>query len=152
MSSTQYQKDKAKRHRQQRKDKGLCQQCGKERAIENRVTCQKCMDMGRKNRGKTNGRMSHLRHEAKRRGLEITIIQEELDLIKIPEYCPLLGIPLRYDDHNHYLPSYDRKDNSKGYIPGNIWVISALANLMKRDASIEELQTFARNILLHFPD
>jgi hypothetical protein len=37
-------------------------------------------------------------------------------------------------------PSLDRIDNSKGYIEGNVIVVSWRANNLKRDASIQELQ------------
>jgi hypothetical protein len=58
-----------------------------------------------------------------------------------PEYCPVLGIKLNYvspkalDDS----PSFDRKDNSKGYITGNVFIISQKANRIKSNATVEDL-------------
>jgi hypothetical protein len=37
-------------------------------------------------------------------------------------------------------PSLDRIDNTKGYVPGNVWVISWRANDLKRNATLEELK------------
>jgi len=78
---------------------------------------------------------------------------EEID-IDIPLVCPILGIPI----YNEYTPkgkkgprpnsiSVDRVDNNKGYIKGNIWVISNLANTMKNKATPEQLIRFARWVL-----
>ncbi len=70
--------------------------------------------------------------------------------IFIPEKCPLLNIPIstnfddRYQD-NYY--SIDRIDSSKGYVKGNIQVISFLANTIKNKATNEQLITFAQNVL-----
>ncbi len=36
-------------------------------------------------------------------------------------------------------PTIDRVDNTKGYIPGNVAVISYRANCLKRDSSLDEL-------------
>jgi hypothetical protein len=61
--------------------------------------------------------------------------------VVIPSHCPVLGIPLdcaagRFAPN---LPSLDRIDNSKGYLKGNVWVISWRANRIKGNASIAEL-------------
>jgi len=87
------------------------------------------------------------KHRAAKRGLEFTLT---LGDIRIPECCPILGIPLS----NHLGVgrqqsgiSIDRKDSSKGYTPDNIQVISDLANRMKQEATPEQLLTFARSIL-----
>ena len=81
----------------------------------------------------------------------------ELSDIQIPETCPLLGVPLgnKYKDpdvHADYVPSIDRKDNSKGYTKDNIWIISFKANRMKNTASVTELITFSKSILNTFED
>lgn len=84
---------------------------------------------------------------SKQRELEFSIT---IDDIIIPIKCPYLNISLtniadggRQDTNI----SLDRIDNSKGYIPGNIQVISSKANYMKRNASIKELIEFAKGIL-----
>lgn len=94
---------------------------------------------------------SHVRSRCKGKGQEFSITPED---IHIPDKCPLLGIPLEFGTNRHKdcSPSLDRIDNSKGYIPGNVWVISFAANTMKRDASIPELVSFAKNVLALFGD
>ena len=91
------------------------------------------------------------KNRAKRRKLEFNI--EESDIV-IPNVCPLLEIPIKYGDRTNYenSPSLDRIDNSKGYIKGNIWVISQKANAMKNSATLEELRTFSTNILRYSPN
>lgn len=85
---------------------------------------------------------------AKRRGLEFNLIYQDLE---IPEYCPYLGIKLTYmhesggQDPSH--ASIDRIDNNKGYIKGNIIVVSRMANAMKNSASLDQLEIFCNNSL-----
>ena len=85
-------------------------------------------------------------NRAKLRGLPFDL---SFDDIVIPAVCPILGIPIvcyagrgrpggRMDS-----PSLDRIDNDKGYVKGNVQVISHKANSMKFTASAEELLKFA---------
>ena len=68
------------------------------------------------------------------------------DDLVIPDKCPILNKPFILHDKK-YTYSIDRIDNSKGYIKGNICIISRLANMMKNWATNEELITFSENIV-----
>lgn len=90
-----------------------------------------------------------LLHSAKKRakklGREFTIVEKD---IIIPESCPLLGIPLfkskgRMADNS---PSLDRIDSTKGYVPGNVWVISQRANMLKSNGTLEEFELIVKNL------
>lgn len=79
-----------------------------------------------------------------------------IDDLTIPDVCPVLGIPLKFgvktpsrfrdtrgvqtpDDS----PSVDRIFPELGYIKGNVVIVSYRANLIKTNASPEELQLVA---------
>jgi len=79
---------------------------------------------------------SRAKYRAKQKSLEFKITKED---IVIPDTCPLLGIPMTS-------PSLDRIDSSKGYIKGNVWVISNRANTLKNDATLSELKTLVENL------
>ena len=84
---------------------------------------------------------------AKIKGLEFNI---EIKHIEIPETCKYLGIKLTQELGKGVVwsnCSLDRIDSSKGYVVGNIEVISRKANSMKNMATEEELVIFAKNIL-----
>lgn len=83
---------------------------------------------------------------AKKRGQEFTISIED---IVIPTHCPIMKEPLEFipGRYHNYSPSLDRIDSTKGYIKGNIQVISSLANRMKWDATQEQLIKFATGVL-----
>lgn len=68
-----------------------------------------------------------------------------IDDIILPKKCPILNKEFILGDFK-YTYSVDRIDNNKGYIQGNIRIISNLANSMKRNATNEELLTFSKNI------
>lgn len=52
-------------------------------------------------------------------------------------HCPLTGIKLDYfTNKGPAAPSFDRRDNTKGYVTGNVWIISRNANSRKRDKNI----------------
>lgn len=63
-----------------------------------------------------------------------------------PTRCPVFGKPFveRGVGFNNWSPSIDKIDPRKGYVKGNIQIISMLANCMKRDATPAQLKQFAR--------
>lgn len=83
---------------------------------------------------------------ADKKGIPFSIVEDD---IIIPEKCPILEVPLVFGtkDNYEYTPSIDRIDNNKGYIKGNVMIISKKANSMKNSASQQELQLFCKNIL-----
>lgn len=76
---------------------------------------------------------------ARDRGLDLNI---EVEDIIIPEICPILKTKFEYN--TPYAPSLDRINPEKGYIKGNVWVISRKANVMKNNAILAELKEFAK--------
>jgi hypothetical protein len=81
------------------------------------------------------------RGNAKKKKREFSI--ELSDLPEVPEKCPVFGTPLRLDGSIDELPSLDRFDNSRGYVPGNVIFVSRRANRLKGDATPDELQKLA---------
>lgn len=84
------------------------------------------------------------KQRAKDRNLIFSITEKDLIL---PTICPLLEIPLQMHREERQDNSYsiDRIDSSKGYIPGNVWIISARANIIKNNATLEELKLLTKN-------
>lgn len=84
---------------------------------------------------------SKAKSRARRTGIEFTISED--DLTPLPKVCPVFGFPIVYGAKLADLeraPSLDRIDNNRGYVPGNVRVISFRANSLKRDASLQELR------------
>jgi len=79
------------------------------------------------------------RSRAKRDGIAFDITVED---ISIPEFCPILGLRLGFNDDRQQenSPSLDRILPELGYVRGNIWVISHRANRIKNDATLAELE------------
>jgi len=132
--------------------KKICSCCGIEKLIKEfpwkmkkaglkDSVCKKCQSEAKKEWLRDNKAVALFRR-AKRRarenGLEFDISIED---VIIPKICPVLGIPIESDVENPNLancPSIDRVDNTKGYVKGNIQVISFRANNLKSSGSIEE--------------
>lgn len=77
------------------------------------------------------------RRRAIKEGMDFNLILED---VVIPPRCPVLGHPLKPLSGNPLTsPSLDRVDNTKGYVKGNVAVISHRANTIKGDASYLEL-------------
>ena len=91
--------------------------------------------------------LTKTRGQARVKNLEFNL---ELEDILVPTHCPYLKIPIvrklgagrQWD-----APSIDRIDSTKGYIKGNIQIISDLANRMKSNATQEQLLQFAFSVI-----
>lgn len=87
--------------------------------------------------------LSAARRRAKQKGLDFNI---DITDIVVPETCPALGIPIRRtaekwaDD----TPTLDRVDSTRGYVKGNVMVISKRANFLKNNASADEIRSILR--------
>ena len=88
--------------------------------------------------------LSSARSRARSKNLDFNI---DVSDIELPEVCPLLGIPLSINASNkEFSYSLDRIDSSKGYVRGNVWVISDRANRLKNNATLEELDMLVTNL------
>lgn len=75
----------------------------------------------------------------------------EVSDIKVPETCPILGIQLKQTSgkgavaipERNASASLDRIDNEKGYVKGNVAVISMRANHVKADGTTAEIAAIA---------
>lgn len=141
-------------------DQIICKVCGekkprcsfsyKNKEEKRRNICKKCgrNEKERKKRErtwKTDAKkimLSNSKQRAKLGNIEHTITKED---IKIPDRCPVFGFELKRERKNNWVtsPSIDRIDNTKGYTPENIVVVSRRANILKKDATIEELEMMA---------
>jgi len=84
------------------------------------------------------------KRRASERGLPFDLTLD--DVLPLPTTCPIFGRELR----THQCPqdpwaySLDRIDNSKGYVRGNVAVMSYKANRLKNDGTAEEHEAVAR--------
>ena len=89
--------------------------------------------------------LSACKTRAKKRGLPFNL--EVKDII-IPEKCPMLGIKLESGRGRRGIfdssPTIDRIIPEKGYIKGNIQVVSGRANMIKSNATPDELMAVAK--------
>lgn len=92
----------------------------------------------------------HAKWRAKRDGVPFNLTLEDLTF---GTHCPLLGTPFVLHFYSKFTkgpdlfaPSLDRLDPTKGYVKGNVTVISHRANSIKRDATLQELSTLVENL------
>lgn len=84
--------------------------------------------------------LSRAKSRAKKRNLPFNLTAED---IVIPALCPVLGVKLdKSTDHTERdtSPSLDKIVPSLGYVKGNVRVISHRANMLKNNATVEEME------------
>ena len=84
--------------------------------------------------------LERVKRSAITRNIEFNLTENDLEL---PLKCPVFGFDLNYISLTTKVrpetPSVDRIDNTKGYVPGNVHVVSFRANKLKNDATLSEL-------------
>lgn len=82
------------------------------------------------------------RKRASKKGWDYDLTTKYIESL-MSETCPIMGKALEYGGaKSQFSASLDRIDSSKGYVVGNVWIISSLANTMKSNATIEQLKVF----------
>ena len=120
-----------------------------------RLLCADCMERTRPAGKITSGNRqisstiySMIDKARRRNKYEVTIVEHDLYIVwPYNNRCPVFGFEFKAADGikgcRKRSPSLDRIDPDKGYIPGNVQIISDLANKMKQNATQEELHKFA---------
>lgn len=81
---------------------------------------------------------SRAKKRAKKLGVPFELA--EID-VKLPKFCPALGIKLDWTNgRSDNSPSLDRIVPRRGYVPGNIRVISDRANRLKGDKTLAQMR------------
>lgn len=88
--------------------------------------------------------LNYAKRRAMKQGVRFDLKESDFT---IPEYCPVLAIPLYRNRGGHRQaansPSLDRIKPDKGYVVGNVIVVSSRANSIKGDATRDELMRVA---------
>ena len=85
---------------------------------------------------------------ALKKGVPFELTRDDLKEMyeNMPSVCPVLGIKIEHSEigltkfQSNNSPSLDKIDPKKGYIKGNVMIISALANRIKTDASAKDIK------------
>ncbi len=111
--------------------------------IKLHTACKTCMKGSARTSHKKNI-AKYLLESAKARslvsGIEFSLQLQDLD---VPSHCPVFGIEMQYGTGRGRTDasySVDRIDNTRGYVKGNVAVISWLANRLKNDATLDQLE------------
>ena len=123
--------------------------------------CKECLNrttVARVNKDPTTVVLRTMLRNAKRRaketGAPCNIDFEYLQSLYVKD-CPVFSIPLRWESRlgtgavnrsSPNSPSLDRIDPSRGYIKGNVWIISHKANAIKNNATHEQLCLVAKAV------
>jgi hypothetical protein len=88
---------------------------------------------------------SKSKKQGRRKSLSIEVYKN-----LIVTHCPLLGVELSYAKYsgniapNNYA-TLDKIDPDKGYVLGNVQIVSFRANTLKNSATLEELKLIVKN-------
>ena len=116
--------------------------------------CRKCTMKGAKKWRKANPKNCvHYRAKQNAQIQGVTFSLRISDIPDMPKTCPVFpwiklvcGTGLGKGVRNPNTASLDRIDPDKGYVPGNIRIISFRANMLKNNASLKELRALVKDM------
>lgn len=90
--------------------------------------------------------MSSARSRAKKKGMTFNITKEDIayKLLEANGSCQATGIPLSFEVNCDHLASIDRIDSTKGYVKGNIRIVTTMFNYAKNTYTDEQFDMLAR--------
>lgn len=114
----------------------------------NRSTCSKCRSDSQARWKRSHPKVALVdwaRTRSKLNKLPFDLCADDFDL---PELCPVLGIKLVKGSGKLHdaSPTLDRIVPEKGYVKGNVVVISYKANRIRNNGSLEDLEAVVRYI------
>lgn len=127
-----------------------CTNCGKifPKRSKTVTLCGECNSNRVKGQSPEMKMLRRAKSRARERNLPFNLTIED---VVIPDVCPILNIELRMhkgrSGGNPNSPALDRIDNNKGYVKGNVMVMSHLANMMKSSATTEQMIKFAEWVI-----
>lgn len=135
----------------------ICSKCKVEKPIDafppdnrtkrkTQAQCRACINAWMKEHYRKDVAWSMIRRakaRATREGFEFDLTEE--DITPLPEFCPVFGDRLRISEvtQDPHAYSLDRINNKRGYVKGNIAVMSYRANRLKNDGTAEEHEIIA---------
>ena len=137
------------------KYRGVCHECRRKEYRENKEVNKKAKERAKEFYYKNREKQLQLRKERYRNNLQKVLYDSakkrakrknvpfniEVSDIIIPDKCPVFGFDLVIGTKDKQKsPSLDRIIPEKGYVKGNIIVVSLKANTMKNNATIEEIK------------
>ena len=112
-----------------------CRACTKIKNSESYKKCSEDFDW------KLKQTLRASKNRAKAKELEHTLTLDDLkELYPADNKCPVFGFELSWGNPKWSSPSLDRIDSSKGYTYDNCQIISNKANVIKNDATLEDLE------------
>jgi hypothetical protein len=112
--------------------------------------CKKCESSLMKDKYKKNPipqMLSNAKIRAKQKKIDFNLTSKYLKKIFPKDnICPVIGVNFQFGyknqdkQNNDFAPSLDRIIPKKGYIEGNVIVVSNIANRVKSDSTIEVLE------------
>lgn len=119
---------------------GSCVKCAKENCTERRKPGYVSKGRALLPRKLERRLYAQAKYRAAKRGLEFTIVLA--DVPPLPEKCPVRGVVFSFGSSKNHddAATIDRIDARKGYVPGNLVIVSWRVNRLKSNATLAELR------------